>query len=191
MNAERRVAGEVTFQVTGEDCVTLYRDCLRDRFGGSLGGPDAKILGALLLICLILWAIDTMAPRLSFDHNGASWLPFVIAALAWYCFCRAYSYLRAPQLARRLFRQRASYQRPLSYGWSGDGLSFRTAHTTGRIPWADLYRWHAGEHNFLFFTDEQMIYFIPRTALTEEQAKDLEATVIASGAPLRPDLKTS
>ena len=186
MNAESRVAGEVTFQLTENDCVVLCRDALRERFGGLIGGRDTQILGVLLIVCLIAWVIGEIVSPLSFNHGLSDGLPFAIAFLAWYCFCRAYPFLRAPQLARRHFRQRASYQQPLSYGWSEDGLSFRTNHATGRIPWADLYRWSATDLNFMFFTDEQTCYFIPRKALTEAQGKDLEGTVAASAAPRRP-----
>ena len=71
----------------------------------------------------------------------------------------------------------------LSYGWSEQGFSFRNAYSSGLNPWADLYRWRAARNNFLFFMDDQMLFFLPRAALSNAQAEDLVATAAASGAP--------
>jgi hypothetical protein len=185
------VAGEVSFQLTEEDWIAAYRDFLRDRYDAT--GPIKRVLtfGAYFLFFLMLgWMIGALMALLSFDRNGQfAALPFVLAGLACFWLWCDYGYRQVPRRARRLFRQRAALHRPLGFGWSEKGLSFRNAHASGLIPWADLYRWRAARHGFLFFADEQMVYFIPRSALSGAQAKDLEANAAAGGAPGPPRLE--
>ena len=179
------MAGETTFQLTEADFVAVYRDSLRAH--GGLAMRDAGIISAAILLLLLLDLLADLAlPRLMGRMDVLDVLPFAMGGLAWLWLCLGLGYVRARPLAQRIFRQRVSYQRPLSYGWSDEGLSFRTSHGAGLIPWSDLYRCRATEHNFLFLTDELSAYFIPRSALDEAQARDLEATLIASGAPVRP-----
>jgi hypothetical protein len=179
------VAGEVSFQLTEADWIAAYRDFLRDRYNSA--GPIKRALSfGVYFLCFLLlgWMIGALMALLSFDRHGEfAALPFVFAGLACFWLWCDYGYRRVPKRARRLFRQRATLRRPVSFGWSEEGLSFRNAHASGLIPWTDLYRWRALKHGFLFFVDEQMVYFIPRSALNDAQAKDLEATAAAGAAP--------
>jgi hypothetical protein len=185
------VAGEVSFQLTEEDCIAAYRDFLRERYDASGPAKRVQLFSTYFLLFLLLgWMIGALMALLSFDRHGPfAPLPFVFSWLALFWLWCDYGYRQVPRRARRLFRQRASLRRPLSFGWSEKGLSFRNLHASGLIPWADLYRWRPARHAFLFFADEQMVYFIPRTALSPAEMKDLEATAAAGGTPGPPRLE--
>jgi hypothetical protein len=179
------VAGEVSFQLTEENWIAAYRDFQRDRYAASGPAKRVQLFATIFLLFLLLgWMIGAVMALFSFDRHGPlAALPFVLSGLASYGLWLDNGYRRVPQRARRLFRQRAMLRHPLSYGWSEQGLSFRNHHSRGLIPWGDLYRWRAARNNFLFLTDEQMLFFLPRAALSDAQAKDLEATAAASNAP--------
>jgi len=185
------MAGGVSFQLTEEDCVAAYRDHLRDRFSGSGPVGIVQYVSAIsLLLIAIAWVASLAMPRLFGDWASKdSLVPWVIAFLASFWALRAIVFLGSARSTRRLFRQRASFQEPLTYGWSDEGLSFRTSHSNGRIPWADLHSWRPGKHSFRFYTDERMFFFIPRSALNDAEAQDLDATVAASGATGPPRLE--
>jgi hypothetical protein len=191
MNSEARMAGQVSFQLTEEDCAAAHRDWLRDRFDGSGGAPYGHRVSAIMLPVLVIAWVGSMTVSALRPLPGflRYLLPIAIILSASIWLLRGYAVLDASRSARRTFRQRAAYRRPLTYGWSEEGLSFETEHGSGRIPWGDLYRWYAAEHSFLFFADQNLFYFIPRSALSDAQAKDLEATVVASGAPHPPRLE--
>jgi hypothetical protein len=182
------VAGEVSFQLTEENCVATYRDILRDRLSGrnpTLSAVTRIASLAIVGVAMVAFAFETWR-----DGSVSLMLPAILlASPGFYWFCRLSAYLGVTSGARRTFRQRATFQRPMHYSWSEEGLGFQTTHVNGLIPWGDLHLWRAARHSFLFFTDEQMAYFIPRSALTEAEAEDLEATVAASGAPGPPRLE--
>jgi hypothetical protein len=191
MNSEAWMAGEVGFQLTEADWIATSRDLLRERYGTSDPVRQVQLVSTIILLFLLLaWMINAAMASLSLNQNGLfALLPFAVSAAACCWFWLDYVYRRVPQHARRLLRQRAVFQRPLRYSWSEEGLGFQTAHVSGLIPWLDLYRWRAAQHSFLFYTDEQTVYFIPRSALSDAQVEDLEAIVAASGAPGPPRLE--
>lgn len=99
--------------------------------------------------------------------------------------CVGVNYLLLPRRAGRLFHQ----QRPLHaeqvvtwddarLHWQGPGFTMDTA-------WGDYYRWSEARDEFLLFVNEQMPQFIPRRALSVDEAADLHATLVAHGPPRR------
>ncbi|HEY5712118.1 MAG TPA: YcxB family protein [Allosphingosinicella sp.] len=183
------VAGEISFQLTEDDFVAAHRDWLRDRFSPKRPGLDARHISVLILIFFLpfVWLGSASGRGMLPGQNDlyAIALP-ILLGLAFFWLCRLSVYVSVPRVARRVFRQRASFQRAMSFAWTEQGLGSQTAHGASLIPWNEFYRWHAGEHSFLFFADELMFYFIPRSALSNAQAQDLEATVNAGEVPLRP-----
>jgi hypothetical protein len=120
---------------------------------------------------------------LTYEQQASAYSSYVIGAWLFWMALVALNFLLLPRRARRLFRQRTSFQDAIGYGWSEEGLAVRSSHGSSLIPWTHLHRWVAAQHCFLFFVDEQLFFFIPRSALDEAQAQDLEATAAASGAP--------
>jgi len=92
-------------------------------------------------------------------------------------------YLLMPRRAGRLYRQQASLQRPLSFGWDETGLSVRSANGAGLVPWSELHRWSDGREMLLFYLNDQLFYFLPHRALTAVQIEDLRAMAAAHGIP--------
>jgi hypothetical protein len=189
MNAEDRMAGEVTFELTEDDAVAATRDLLRERYGASNPVRQVRFGSSIFMLWLLLaWMIGAAMDWLFLDRSGAfALLPFGLAALLCLLLISDYFYRRVPAQARRLFRQRAS--RPTTYGWSKEGLSIRNRNGHGLVPWSDLYRWLPARHSFLFLTDELSFFVIPRSAVNEAQAKDLEATATAAGVPTSAQLE--
>ena len=179
------MAGEISFQPTEENWIAAHRDFQRDRYDASGLAKKVQLFGTIFLLFLLLgWMIGAFMALFSFDRHGPfAGLPFTLSGLALYGLWLDSGFRRVPQRARRLFRQRAMLRHPLIYGWSEQGLSFRNHYSSGLIPWADFYRWRAARNNFLFLVDDQMLFFLPRAALSDAQAKDLEATAAAGGAP--------
>lgn len=177
------MAGAVRFQLTEQDIVAAYRVSVRDRLGGS---PAARITkqfsAAILVLLLVIWVASLIMSEQPIDATSLTgFLPITIGILGFIWLMHGLAYLNAARAARQMFHQRATFKRPVSFGWSVEGLSYESDHGSGRIPWSDLHRWLPADHAYLFYMDEHLFYFIPRSALSEAEAKDLEATVTASG----------
>ena len=175
------MAGEVTYVPKEEDFLAAQRDWARSR---SRSGKTGFVVFLVILTFGLLWIAGSNVPRLlAYEERAFDYAPYFVGAWAsWMLFC-ALSYVLSPRLIRRTFRQRASLQRPVGYSWSEEGLGFWSSDTKGLIPWADLHGWAKGDRCFLFFLDERMFHYVPRSELDEGQARDLEATAAASGAP--------
>jgi hypothetical protein len=173
------VAGEVEFQPTEADYVRANRDwyvgylkgpggrrsVLRYTVGAGIGGG---IVGATVggWIAAVSYAVAT------------AFIGLILAPLV-FGLC----YLTLPRLARRLYRQDKSLQRPLRMAWSDAGITFSSQNGWGKVEWADLYRWTPARGTFLFFISERLFHFLPRRVLAEEQTADLVATAAAHGPP--------
>ena len=177
------MTGEVRFQVTEADCVAAYRDHLRERLRdrNAAIGTFIAIFGFFIALILVL------ASYLGNGSPGIAW--YLLLATGFFWLVRLAAWFGAGYQARRLFRQRATFRQPITYRWSEEGFGYEAAHGTGVIPWRDVHRWRAAKHSFMFFADDYLFYFIPRSALDAAQVKDLEATLVASGAPGPPKLE--
>ena len=126
------MAGQVSFQLTEEDCVAAYRDHLRKRFRPSGPAWIAQQFSAVaLLLLVIIWAISRI---MSGQQVMTGILPAVVAMLACFWLLPVFVRLGAARAARRMFSQRAAFQRSLTYEWSVDGLSVQSTHGTSHIP---------------------------------------------------------
>jgi hypothetical protein len=181
------VAGEVRFHLTEEDCVAAYRDWLRDRFSGRNSFVGFILTFLVVTFALLAWALYAKWAGPSGFGQQASAVLLSCVALLW--LYRLSVYFAISLWARRRFRKCPILQQPLRYSWSEAGLGFRNADDSGHVPWGDLHRWHAAKHGILFFTGKGLAYFIPRSALSDIEAEDLEATLVASGAPGTPRLE--
>jgi hypothetical protein len=174
-----RVAGQVTFRLTEEDFVAAERDWLRDRFSGR----NATINLATSILALFLALVLVAEAWLSYGRlpwPPDFWVLLLLLVGGSYWLALGWTYLGTARRARRLFGQRAALRELIDYGWSEAGLNYANVHGSGCMPWADVYRWHAGKSCYLVFIDERMSMFIPRAVLTDAQAQDLETTVNAA-----------
>jgi len=175
------VAGEVTYVPQEADFLAAQRDWARTR---SRSGNAGLIVFFVILVLVLLWIAASNVPSLlAYEEHVFDYAPYFVGAWATWMALWALNLVLMPRLARRAFHQRASLQRPVGFSWSEEGLGFWTSEARGLIPWADLHGWAAGDQCFLFFLDERMFHYIPRSTLGDGQAKDLEATVAGSGAP--------
>ena len=180
------MAGEVRFQMTEADCVAAYRDYLRERYKGR-NPAIGKITSIFALVILVILLVATIAEYFGNGRLGIAW--YLLLAVGFFWFCRLAAWFGAAYRAKRLFRQRATFRQPITYRWSDEGFGYEASHGSGLIPWRDVHRWRAAKHSFMFFADDYLFYFIPRTVLEDAQARDLEATLAASGAPGPPTLE--
>lgn len=172
---EKRVAGEVTFQPTEVDYVRANRDW----YARTLKRPRT-FFGVALVAGVGAW--------FEFQQGwlGPSLFAIVFAGLLGGGLMGGIYlaiYLIMPRRARRLYRQQASMQQPLTYGWDDAGISFRSVYGSGLLPWPDFHRWSDGRDMFLFYLNDQLFYFLPHRVLTAAQIDDLRATAVGHGVP--------
>ena len=93
----------------------------------------------------------------------------------------ALRYAMLPGQALRAFRQNKTIHAPYTYAWTDEGISWESEAANARVAWRDLYRWGEGRSAFLFAVSERGVHYVPRRALSDEQAADLRATAISHG----------
>jgi hypothetical protein len=180
MNAEEWMAGEVTYQPTEADYVGAHRDWFINVIWSRRGLATIRTaaLATAATLAVIGYLIGDSRPAVAVAFASGLLLGAFLILLCW-----GLSYALMPRRAGRLFRQHRALQKNVSYGWSDTGLTYRGANGSGQIAWEDMHRQAAGKHSFLFYLTENLFHFVPRRALSDSEAKDLEATAAASDAP--------
>lgn len=144
---------------------------------------SAKSLRRLFLIWAATVALLAIAFQFTSDRTANRPDSFAVMAVVLAVLLVAANI--APQLliagrrVRHVFRQQKSLQREIEFTWSQEGLTARDAQSRSHTPWRDYVRWRQGEAVFLFYHSDQLYQFIPRRALTPEQAEDLAACAAA------------
>ena len=69
-----------------------------------------------------------------------------------------------PRRARRLFAQQKNLQRPLTFSWDDEGLSWTSANGSGKTPWVDYLKWGQDERLFLLYHSDAMFQMLPKRA---------------------------
>ncbi|HEY4252958.1 MAG TPA: YcxB family protein [Roseomonas sp.] len=82
-----------------------------------------------------------------------------------------------PAAARRIFRQQKSLQQTVEYAWSDAGLKTRTARSESLVPWTDYWKWRQDATTLLLYHSDRLYQFVPKRALTPEQAADMVAVM--------------
>jgi hypothetical protein len=84
-----------------------------------------------------------------------------------------------------MYRQQRNLHKEFQYGWSEQGLGYRTRYGSGIVPWHEVHRWSDGRDTFLFYINDRLFHFLPRRVLTAEQAEDLRWTAAEFGPERR------
>lgn len=167
------MAGQVAFTLTEEDAVAATRDWFRREllqpkirlatFGIAIA---AALLGAAL-------ALQGGAPpgRAAWYGASAALAGMVLVGLA-----LGLRHALLPGQARRNFRRNKAIQAPHVFTWTDDFVSWRSEAAGAQLDWRDLHRWSEGPSAFLFALSERGVQFVPRRALSDEEAADLRAT---------------
>ena len=172
------MAGRIHFTPTEADMVAatrdwFRRDLLRPRVRLALFG--APLAAAALGVAL---ALQAGAPSGRAFWLGGVW---ALGGFALVVLIFALRYAALPGAARRNFWQNKALQAEHVFSWSEEALSWESAVANARILWADLHRWGEGPGAFLFAVSERGVQFVPRRALSDEQAADLRATALRHG----------
>ena len=172
------MSGNVTFTPTEADIVAGSRDWFRRmvRQPRIKGGFYVVILaGGLLGAAFALQAGRPPEAALRAAALGA------LAGLLLYGGILATRWVTLPGQALRAFRQNKTIHHPYTYYWTDEGISFESETANARVAWHDLYRWGEGKSAFLFAVSERGVHYVPRRALSDEEAADLRATAISYG----------
>src|SRR6476659_6131485 len=123
------MAGEVTFQLTEADLLTVYRDQSRSR--SSRSGSVGIVTLFVALAVILLWVAASNVPwLLTYEQAAFAYSPYLLGAWAFWTFLWILSSMMLPRQVRRRYRQRASFRRPRTYSWSAEGLGVRTSDTS-------------------------------------------------------------
>jgi hypothetical protein len=173
------MAGEVSFMPTEADFVAAQRDHWRVRTGGARGFRLFLIFPAVFAL---LGVINSASGDGSLVWNlvGYSIAGAIMGGSAFVTWL-----VIMPAYARRTYRQQRTLHKDFRYGWSEEGLSYRTKYGSGILPWHELHRWSDGRHTFLFYINDGLFHFLPRRVMTAEQAEDLRATAAEHGPERR------
>jgi hypothetical protein len=171
------MAGEVSFTPSESDFVAAQRDYWRSRTRGARGLRLFLVFPAMFAL---IGVIDSISEEGSLVWNllGYSIGGAVVGGVVFVTWL-----VIMPAFARRTYRQQRSLHKEFQYGWSEQGLSYRTRYGSGIVPWHELHRWGDGRDTFLFYIHDRLFHFLPRHVLTAEQAEDLRWTAAEFGPP--------
>jgi len=85
------------------------------------------------------------------------------------------NFLMLPRRVRRIFAQQKSLHGETHVEWSDAGISFRSAHGHSTLEWSDYVRLVEGRDMILLMQSDALFNFIPKSALTAEQAAGIMA----------------
>jgi hypothetical protein len=170
---------DVIFTPSEADFVRAQRDYWRSRTRGSRG---LRLFLIFPVLFAVMGAIDSMSGEASLVWNlvGYAICGAIAGGLAWVALL-----VIMPFRARRTFRQQRNLHKEFQYGWSEDGLRYRSKYGSGIIPWHELHRWSDERHTFLFYVHDKLFHFLPHRVLTAEQAQDLRSTAARFGPERR------
>lgn len=172
------MAGQVTFTPTETDIVAGSKDWFRrmlmqPRIKGAF--YVAILAGGLLGAAFALQAGRPPESALRAAALGG------LAGLLLFGGILAARWAMLPGQALRAFRQNKTIHHPYTYAWNDEGISFESETANARVAWRDLYRWGEGRSAFLFAVSERGVHYVPRRALSEDEAADLRATAVRHG----------
>jgi hypothetical protein len=86
-----------------------------------------------------------------------------------------------PRAVRRMLDQRPSLLSPNHIAWDERGLEATSDAGVSRVRWRELHRWFEGKHGLVLLLSDRLMLILPARALTDAQARDLRATLLAHG----------
>ena len=126
-----------------------------------LGGLLFAVIGTLFVLEENGWVI-VVGAALGFLF----WSLLLVAILA-------LNYILIPRRSRHAFRQMKTLQSKTDINWSPERIQLRSAQGSSDFDWRDFVRIAHGRDVILLFQSDYLFNFIPKRAVSEEQATDL------------------
>ncbi len=162
------MTGTVTFTPSEADYLdanrVIYTRSITNRRFLWLG-----IAGAVLSLGNVsfkLWLGDSLADA---AQNSAVMIAFAVMVLG-IRFLAPWTTRRA---VRNMITQNPKLITPLECHWDGQGISFASRSGTSTLEWRTLHKYTKTDDIFVFQPTDGTMLFIPRHALSSEQAVDL------------------
>jgi hypothetical protein len=160
----------ISFQATEADLVAAYRT----QFLASVWTRRAlrsHAIGATIFAALSVWLLgpDDVNVGMAVLIGVAYWFGLMSLLLG-------IIFLRLPRRVRRIFAQQKSLHGEMRVEWLETSISFQTAHGNSNFEWSDYVRLIEGRDTILLMQSDALFNFIPKSAITPDQA----ATIMAS-----------
>jgi hypothetical protein len=126
--------------------------------------------------CLLFAVIGAL-----FTQLESGWPPMIGAGLgivfwSFVLICIfTMNYILIPARSRRAFRQLKTLQSATDVSWSSKGVQLQSAQGSSDFDWRDFVRIVEGQYVILLFQSDYLFNFIPKRAVSDEQARDLIA----------------
>ncbi len=174
---------EVTFTPVAQDYVAMQRAVfarsLRSRrFLGRMAGllTFAFVAGMVVLFVLEGDVTITSVAAIGTGIAGGFAVVAIIICGGW---------LLIPRRARRLFAQQRSLHHDMRLTLTPGGLKLATVRADSFYPWDELHGWQVSRDVLLIFSNDQIAYYIPRRALSDDQRAQAIAILTDAGVPRR------
>ncbi|MBL4858925.1 MAG: YcxB family protein [Erythrobacter sp.] len=164
----------VSFIPVEADLIAAYRlhfrtslKWKRSVWSYALGGLVFALIGTLFTE----W--DSAGAIMVGATLGFLFWSFVLACIL------AVNYILIPPRSRRAFRQMKTLQSQTDINWSPERIQLQSAQGSSDLDWRDLVRITHGRDVILLFQSDYLFNFIPKRALSDEQATDLAKSAAA------------
>ena len=120
-----------------------------------------------------------------FAQGDSAWMIMVGAALGFvfWSFLLAciltMNYILTPSRSRRAFRQMKTLKSQTEITWTPERIQLQSAQGSSDFDWRDFERIVQGRDVILLFQSDYLFNFIPKRAVSDEQATDLLETAAA------------
>jgi hypothetical protein len=91
----------------------------------------------------------------------------------------AMNYIRIPHRSRRAFRQLKALQSQTQIDWTSERIQLQSAQGSSDFDWRDFVRIVHGRDVILLFQSDDLFNFIPKRAVSDDQASDLVGSATA------------
>jgi hypothetical protein len=170
------VTGEVVFTPSETDFVAAQRDY----FGRWTRGRRGLLHFLIFPLVFALMGAVQGEGSLAWNMIGYGLAGMIVGGIALVVWR-----IITPLMAKGTYRQQRNLHKEFRYGWSREGLSYRTIYGSGIIPWHELHRWSDGRDTFLLYINDRLFHFLPKRVMTAEEVADLRQTLCEFGPPPR------
>lgn len=158
------MSGAVTFRLSEADFIAAQQDWRRAQFYkrkmpiiyvgiaafavGFAHGPIDKLWPGLLLLVVAIAGLGSVV-----DRHMLRWR------------------------ARRMYRETARIDEPVTVSWSDEGMIRRAANGTIRNSWSDFRRWYDGRSAILLYFNSGLFLPLPHAQFGAAELSDLRDTI--------------
>lgn len=145
----------VSYQGTLEDFVEAARAFSGQRWYGRWASPSLYVIGTLTIVGTLYYA---------WEYGGEAYPLGLILGVTLLALPAA---MRAGVVST--FKQRTSFQRPVTLGICDEAVEVTTAESTGKLEWSAFHKTVEAKNVFLLFLDPLYYIVVPKRAFTPEQ----------------------